>query len=97
VAFNSTFRYIDDVSLINNDQFLSYDDSIYPGELEIKDTTESSISASYLDVLLNIDVDGKLAIHLYDKRDDFDFAIVTVHVHVATSHYHLHMAYISLN
>ena len=59
VAFNSTFRYIDDVLSINNDRFHSYVDSIYPSELEIKDTTESSTSASYLDVLLNIDSGGK--------------------------------------
>ena len=39
----------------------------------IKDTTESSTSASYLDVLLNIDAGGKL--QLYDKRDYFNFAI----------------------
>ena len=45
VAFNSTFRHIDDVLSINNDQFHSYVDSIYPSELEIKDTTESSTSA----------------------------------------------------
>ena len=76
VAFNSTFRYIDDVLSINNDQFNSYVDSIYPSELEIKDTTESSTSASYLDVLLNIDADGKLTTQLYDKRDDFSFTIV---------------------
>ena len=49
---------------------------IYPSELEIKDTTESSTSASYLDVLLNIDSGGKLTTQLYDKRDDFNFAIV---------------------
>ena len=76
VAFNSTFRYIDDVLSINNDRFHSYVDSIYPSELEIKDTTESSTSASYLDVLLNIDSGGKLTTQLYDKRDDFNFAIV---------------------
>jgi hypothetical protein len=65
----------------------------------MKDTTESSTSASYLDDLLNIDVDGKLTTQLYDKRDDFDFAIVNFPylVHVATSLYHQHMAYISLN
>jgi hypothetical protein len=73
VAFSSTFRYIDDVLSINNDQFHSYIDSIYPNELEIKDTTEPSTSASYLDVLLNIDVGGKLTTQLYDNRDDFDF------------------------
>jgi hypothetical protein len=48
-----------------------------PSELEIKDTTESSTSASYLDVLLNINADRKLATQLYDKRDDFNFAIVS--------------------
>ena len=62
VAFNSTFRYIDDVLSINND-FHSYVNSIYPNELEIKDTTESSMSASYLDILLNIDINGKITTH----------------------------------
>jgi hypothetical protein len=59
VSFNSTFRYIDDVLSINNNQFHSYVDSIYPSELEIKDTTETPTSASYLDILLKIDTDGK--------------------------------------
>jgi hypothetical protein len=63
VAFNSTFtcRYIDDVLSINNDQFNLYVDSIYYSELEIKNTTESSISASDLDVFLNINAGGKKA------------------------------------
>ena len=56
VAFNSTFRYIDDVLSINNNDFHSYVDSVYPNELEIKDTNESSVSASYLHILLNIDI-----------------------------------------
>jgi hypothetical protein len=50
--------------------------TVYPSELEIKDTIESSTSASYLDVLLNIDAGGKLTIQLYDKQDDFSFTIV---------------------
>jgi hypothetical protein len=75
VAFNSTFRYIDDVLSINNDQFHSYVDSIYPSELDIKYTTESFTSASYLVVLLNIDIGGNLTTQLYDKGDDFNFAI----------------------
>jgi hypothetical protein len=33
VAFNSTFRYIDDVLSINNNQFHVYVDSIYRNEL----------------------------------------------------------------
>jgi hypothetical protein len=52
-----------------------YVDSIYPNELEIKDT-QCSTSASYLDTLLKVDINGKLTTKLYDKRDDFNFSIV---------------------
>jgi hypothetical protein len=76
VAFNSTFRYIDDVLSINNNQFHTYVDSIYPYELEIKDTAECSTSASYLDILLKLNTSDKLASQLCDKRDDFNFSIV---------------------
>ena len=48
---------------------------MYPAELEIKDTTESNTSASYLDLLLLIESDGQLRTSLYDKRDDFNFYI----------------------
>ena len=48
---------------------------MYPAELEIKDTTESNTSASYLDLLLSIGSDGQLRTSLYDKRDDFNFHI----------------------
>jgi hypothetical protein len=58
VAFNLTFQYIEDVWSLN-DQFHSYIDSIYPNELEIKDTTECSISATYLDMLLKFDTNCK--------------------------------------
>ena len=44
--------------------------------LEIKDITESTISASYLlDLLLSIWRDGQLHTSIYDKRDDFNFHI----------------------
>jgi hypothetical protein len=62
VAFNSTCRYIDDVLSINNNQLHSYVDTIYPNELEIKDAIEHSTSASYSDVLLNLDTNGKITI-----------------------------------
>ena len=48
---------------------------IYPRELEINKTTETAASSSYLDCHLYIDI-GKLAIRLYDERDDFNFPIV---------------------
>jgi hypothetical protein len=56
--------------------FHNYVHLINPDELEIKDTTKSDKSASYLDILLNIDSNGRLTTSLYDKRDKFDFAIV---------------------
>jgi hypothetical protein len=55
VSYNHTFRYIDDVLSINNDNYHNYVHLIYPDELEIKDTTESDKSASYLGISLNID------------------------------------------
>ena len=48
---------------------------MYPAELEIKNTTESTTSASYLDLLLSIGRDGQLHTSIYDKRDDFNFHI----------------------
>ena len=45
---------------------------IYPRELEIKETTETAVSSSYLDWYLYIDNGTRL----YDKRDDFNFPIV---------------------
>ena len=55
--------------------FENYLGQMYPAELEIKNTTESNTSASYLDLLLSIENDGQLCTSLYDKRDDFNFHI----------------------
>ena len=46
--------YIDDVLSINNQEFENNLGQMYSAELEIKDTTESTTSASYLDLLLSI-------------------------------------------
>ena len=73
--FNFTYRCIDDVLSINNPDFENYLGQMYPAELEIKDTTESNTSASYLDLLLSIGRDGQLRTSLYDKRDGFNFHI----------------------
>ena len=73
--YNLTYRYIDDVLSINNPEFENYLGQMYPAELEIKDTTESTTSASYLDLLLSIGRDGQLHTSIYDKRDDFNFHI----------------------
>ena len=47
---------------------------MYPAELEIKDTIESTTSAFYLDLLLSIWRDGQLHTSIYDKPD-FNFHI----------------------
>jgi hypothetical protein len=75
-SFNFTFRYVDDGLSLNNSRFGVFVDCIYPIELEIKDTTDKDMSASYLDLYLEIDSEGRLRTKLYDKRDYFNFPIV---------------------
>ena len=50
-------------------------DTFYPPELELKKTTESHDSCSYLDLNISI-LNGKFCTDLYDKRDTFSFSIV---------------------
>jgi hypothetical protein len=59
-SFNFTFRYIDDVLSLNNSRFGNFVDCIYPIELEIKDTTDTDMSASFLDLHLDIDSEERL-------------------------------------
>jgi len=75
--FNCTFRYIDDVLSLNNQNFSNFLHLMYPVELVVKDTTDSPNSASYLDRYLEHDINGTLTTKLYDKRGDFNFPIVS--------------------
>ena len=75
-SFNFTLHYTDDVLSLNNSRYGDFVDRIYPIELEIKDTTDTDRSASYLDLHLEIDSEWRLRMKLYDKRDDFNFPIV---------------------
>jgi hypothetical protein len=59
---------------INNHNFYNYVHMIHSDELEINDTTQSNISASYLDILFNIDSNGRLTTALCDKL--FAFLLV---------------------
>ena len=77
VSFGYTFRYIDDLFSVNNDSFEEYISSIYPSELELKDTTMASNEVCYLDTRIKQGDDSTpYHISVYDKRDDFDFRIV---------------------
>ena len=57
-SFTFTFRYIDDVLSINNCKCGDFVDRLYPNELEIKHTTDTVRSASYLDLHLAHDQQG---------------------------------------
>ena len=91
----SVLYYIWIVFCFISDCFVAIDDRIYPIELEIKDTTDTDRSASYLDLHLEIEGEGWLGTKLYDKRDDFNFPSWTFHAYVAAFQQHLHMEYIS--
>ena len=71
-SFNFTFHYIDDVLSLNNSRFGDFVDRTYPIELEINDTTYTDRSATYLDLHLEIESEGRLSPKLCDKRDDFN-------------------------
>jgi hypothetical protein len=49
---------------------------IYLQELEVKETTDTASSASFLDLFLEFDDSGQISTKIYDKRDDFNFKII---------------------
>ena len=61
---------------LNNSRLGDFIDRIYPIELEIKDTTDTDTSVSYIGIHLEIDSEGRLRTKLYDRKDDFNFPIV---------------------
>ena len=72
----SSYRYIDDPISFNNTRFKEFISDIYPKELTISETTESTSIASYLDLLFIQDKNNNITTKLYDKRDAFGFHIV---------------------
>ena len=99
MKFNGTtrMRYIDDLLTLNNSGFASKLPDIYPPELDLKKTTESPSTVSYLDILITIN-NGKYVTAVYDKRDSFNFSIVKVYsrsvdprkLHVGVKYYVIH-------
>jgi hypothetical protein len=75
-AFNFTYRYTDDVLSINNFRLAEFLPLIYPPELEVKETTDTASSASFLYLYLEFDDSGQLGTNIYDKPDDFNFQII---------------------
>ena len=77
IKFNLLYRYTDDLIPFNSKRFKEFINSdIYPKELTISETTESTLVTSYLDLLFTRDENGNITTKLYDKRDAFGFHIV---------------------
>ena len=74
--FNLSYRYIDDLIPFNNKRFKEFISDIYPKELTISETTESTSIASYLDLLFIRDKSNNITTKLHGKRDAFGFHIV---------------------
>ena len=69
-------RCMDDLISFNNKRFKEFISDIYPKELTISETTESTSVASYLDPLFTRDENNNITTKLYAKRDAFGFHIV---------------------
>ena len=69
-AFNTTFRYLDDILNINNVYFDKMASQIYPSELQLNKANTSDTEAAFLDLNLSISNDI-VSTKIYDKRDDF--------------------------
>ena len=74
--FSLSYCYIDDLISFNNKRFREFISDIYPKELTISETTESTSVASYLDLLFIRNNSNIITTKLYDKRDTFGFHIV---------------------
>ena len=74
--FNLSYRCIDDLISFSDERFKEFISDIYPKELTISETVESSSIASYLDLLFIRDKSNSIPTKLYDKRDTSGFHIV---------------------
>ena len=70
-SFSFLFRYTDDVRSLNDSRFGNYVIVSTPIELEIKNSTDTAMSASYLDLHTEIDSEGRVRTKHYDKNRMF--------------------------
>ena len=75
-VFNTASRYLDDILNINNVYFDIMVSLIYPSELQLNQTNTSDTKVAFLDLHLSISNDI-VSTKIYDKRDDFDFELVS--------------------
>ena len=74
--FKFTYRYIDDLCILNGpDDFISLD--IYPVELILEKTNETHNQANFLDLNISI-INKEFKVELYDKRKDYHFNVISM-------------------
>ena len=76
LARKLNLSYIDDFISFNNKRFKELISDIYPKELTISETTESTSVASYLDLFFIRNNSNNITTKLYDKCNTFGFHIV---------------------
>ena len=71
------FRYQDDCIVFNDHMlFESLFEDIYPEELTLVNTNLSPCKVTFLDLMITLH-QGKFKNVLYDKRNDFDFSVIS--------------------
>ena len=76
-AFKSTSSYLDDLLNIDNPCFEEMVNQIYPPELQLNTANTSDTEAPFLNLHLSIS-NRVVSSKIYDKRDDFDFDIISL-------------------
>ena len=95
--FNLSYRYIDDLISFNNKRFKEFISDIYPKELTISETTESTSVASYLDLLFTRDRSKNITTKLYDKRDAFGIINTLLTFPSCQAIFHQHQPMVSMH
>ena len=76
--FSNTFLYIDDLFSVNNEEFGNNMNTVYPSELELKDTSTSQrmcVTLTQGSSVTTTHLSMSASTIRYDKRDDFTFRI----------------------
>lgn len=71
----SAFRFVDDLIIFDQPDFIHLWQKIYPAELQLKKTNSSTNSLQFLDIDIHI-TDNSANTNIYDKRNDFDFEVI---------------------
>ena len=93
---NLTYKYLDDLLLINNKNIKNYRSDVSP-DLEIKDTTDRNTSSSYLELLLSIGREVNFALPFMTSVTISIYILKTFRFGLATSHLRPPIAFLSHN